>query len=191
MQRGHRAPAGTQYDGCLTVSPARERLTASTHGEELSGSDLGSQPHALPTGEVSAAESGLIPSSHLKVYEQKTSLRLSTAAWPLASSLHTACRAHLGRWSHGPSPLEPVPETPDPAGQVPEDPGGPSPSHLPLKAEMLSEPRVGRCDLEEWLDLKTEEGTLSQGMQAPQGAGKGEKMDSPHTFQQEPALATP
>ena len=38
----------------------------------------------------------------------------------------------------------------------------------------LSEPRVGSCDLEEWLDLKTEEGTLSQGMQAPLGAGKGE-----------------
>ena len=56
---------------------------------------------------------------------------------------------------------------------------------------MLSEPPVGRCDLEEWLDLKTEEGTLSQGMQAPLGAGKGEKMDCPHTLQQEPALATP
>ena len=117
MQRGHRAPAGTEDDGCPTMSPAREGLTASTHGEELSGSDLGSQPHALPTGEVSPAESGLRPSSHLKVYEQKASLRFSTAARPSAPSSHTVCRAHLGRQRHGPSPLEPVPEPPDPAGE--------------------------------------------------------------------------
>ena len=51
---------------------------------------------------------------------------------------------------------------------------------------MFSEPGVGRSDLEEWLDLKTEEGAMSQGMQAPLGAGKGKK--APQSFQQEPAL---
>ena len=106
MHRGHRAPAGAQDDGCLTVS--RHRKGSPQIPIERSwwiSLELQASCPAHPSSwEVSPAESGPTPPSHLKVYEQKTSLRLSTAAWPLASSLHTVCRAHLGRQSQGPSP---------------------------------------------------------------------------------------
>lgn len=138
-----------------------------------------------------------MPPSHLKVYERKTSLCLRTAAWPLASSYTLFIEPTLEGRVKAPLPwnlernlsLEPLTSPPDLAeGRSQRILVTPIPSHWPLKAEKLSEPGVGRCDLEERLDLKMEEGAMSKGMQAPLGAGKGKK--APQSSQHEPALPT-